>query len=100
MDVMTAIQQFNAGRDPVRLAMKLDKMSANPFAFLRGSCHLFYAQLKQSGPLKKAPLVWSCGDLHLENFGSYKGDNRETYSTSMTLTKALWPRPHGIWCAH
>src|SRR6202023_1394426 len=24
-------------------------------------------------------LAWLCGDLHLENFGSYKGDNRLAY---------------------
>jgi uncharacterized protein (DUF2252 family) len=24
-------------------------------------------------------LTWVCGDLHLENFGSYKGDNRQVY---------------------
>lgn len=24
---------------------------------------------------KTAPAVWSCGDLHLENFGSFKADN-------------------------
>jgi uncharacterized protein (DUF2252 family) len=26
-----------------------------------------------------APSVWICGDLHLENFGAYKGDNRQIY---------------------
>ena len=25
------------------------------------------------------PLAWTCGDLHLENFGCYKGDNRLVY---------------------
>jgi uncharacterized protein (DUF2252 family) len=29
--------------------------------------------------LNAAPAVWVCGDLHLENFGSYKGDNRLSY---------------------
>lgn len=24
-------------------------------------------------------MTWVCGDLHLENFGSYKGDNRLVY---------------------
>jgi uncharacterized protein (DUF2252 family) len=28
---------------------------------------------------KSAPLAWLCGDLHLENFGSYKADNRLVY---------------------
>jgi uncharacterized protein (DUF2252 family) len=27
----------------------------------------------------RSPRAWICGDLHLENFGSYKGDNRLTY---------------------
>ena len=28
---------------------------------------------------KRQPLTWLCGDLHLENSGSYKGDDRLTY---------------------
>jgi uncharacterized protein (DUF2252 family) len=79
MSVMSEIRRYNAGRDPLRLQMKLVKMSADPAVFLRGTCHLFYAHLALQGPLKKAPLVWACGDLHLENFGSYKGDNRQAY---------------------
>ena len=31
------------------------------------------------GRLPKSPTVWACGDLHLENFGSYLGDNRLVY---------------------
>jgi len=73
------IQAFNAGRDPERLAMKYRAMRASPFAFLRGTCHLFYARLPRGGVFKSAPLTWVCGDLHLQNFGSYKGDNRLAY---------------------
>jgi uncharacterized protein (DUF2252 family) len=54
-------------------------MRSDPFVFLRGACHLFYQRLPNVGLFKTAPLVWSCGDLHLENFGSYKGDNRLSY---------------------
>ena len=25
------------------------------------------------------PLVWACGDLHFENFGSFQGDNGLSY---------------------
>jgi uncharacterized protein (DUF2252 family) len=67
---------FNAGRDPERLAMKLAKMRSNAFVFLRGTCHLFYSALPADDVLSKAPATWICGDLHLENFGSFKGDNR------------------------
>ena len=79
MDPIRQIISFNAGRDPERLALKYNKMRANAFAFLRGSCDLFYAQLPLTSLPKNSPLVWVCGDLHLENFGSYKGDNRLVY---------------------
>jgi len=79
MDVVRQILDFNAGREPERLQLKYDKMQADAFVFLRGSCHLFYQQLACKGVFKSAPPVWSCGDLHFENFGSYKGDNRLAY---------------------
>lgn len=79
MDVAACIASFNAGRDPQRLAIKYAKMRASAFGFLRGSCHLFYQRLPRQGSFETAPLAWCCGDLHLENFGSYKGDNRLSY---------------------
>jgi uncharacterized protein (DUF2252 family) len=54
-------------------------MRRDPFTFLRGTCHLFYADWPQTSPLNDAPVTWLCGDIHFENFGSYKGDNRQTY---------------------
>jgi len=78
-DVIAALRAANAGRDPERLAMKYAKMRASPFVFLRGACHLFYAALPDRPLFREAPLTWACGDLHFENFGSYKGDNRQIY---------------------
>ncbi len=79
MDVVQEILQYNAGRDPERLQLKYQRMRSDPFVFLRGACHLFYARLPKGGIFKSAPPVWCCGDLHLENFGSYKGQNRIAY---------------------
>lgn len=79
INIVEAIQQHNAGRDPERLAMKYAKMRQSPFVFLRGACHLFYAALPADPVLDNAPLAWCCGDLHFENFGSYKADNRLVY---------------------
>jgi len=79
MDIVTEIQRFNAGRDPERLRLKYRAMRGSALAFLRGSCHLFYARVAAQGGLPASPLGWICGDLHLENFGSYKGDNRLVY---------------------
>src|SRR4051812_15499880 len=70
------LRKFNAGRDPERLRMKYRAMRSSAFAFLRGTCHLFYERLPQSRMLERAPAAWICGDFHLQNFGSYKGDNR------------------------
>src|SRR5215813_13856703 len=73
------IRQFNQGRDEQLLKLKYQAMRADVFAFFRGSCHLFYEDWPKRTALNDAPPVWSCGDLHLENFGSYKGDNRLIY---------------------
>jgi len=77
--IINEIISNNAGRDPERLAMKYAKMAQSPFIFLRGACHLFYDTLPDSPLFRDAPLAWCCGDLHFENYGSYKGDNRLVY---------------------
>ncbi len=79
MNLVDLIRRANTERDPERLALKYARMRTDPFAFLRGSCHLFYTRLPGEGVVRKPPLAWCCGDLHLENFGSYKGDNRQVY---------------------
>jgi uncharacterized protein (DUF2252 family) len=73
------IKQFNSNRLPAYTALKYQMMAENPFRFLRGACHLFYEDLAASDAVAGYPLSWVCGDLHLENFGSYKGDNRLVY---------------------
>jgi len=78
-DLVERIRSFNEGRDPELLRRKYQRMSANPFAFFRGTCHLFYEDWPVNSPLNTSPPVWISGDLHLENFGSYKGDNRLVY---------------------
>ena len=78
-DVLSRIAAHNAGREPERLRMKYAKMASDPFIFLRGSCHLFYGDWPDRDALDEAPLAWISGDLHLENFGSYRGANRLVY---------------------
>jgi uncharacterized protein (DUF2252 family) len=79
MTVADRIRAFNRGRDPERLAMKLRAMRADPFKFLRGTCHLFYEHLPRDPLVRRAPDAWLCGDLHVQNMGSYKADNRLVY---------------------
>ena len=77
--VVERIQEFNQGRDAELVKLKYQAMRSDVFSFFRGTCHLFYEDFPTDSTLNNAPLVWICGDLHLENFGSYKGDNRLVY---------------------
>lgn len=79
MNPVRRIQRHNQGREPERLALKYRAMRASPFAFLRGTAHLFMDRIDRLDLPRSVPLVWACGDLHLQNFGSYKGDNRLVY---------------------
>jgi uncharacterized protein (DUF2252 family) len=79
-DVPERIERFNAGREPERLALKYLEMCKSPFSFFRGSAHLFWEDLSaQKSALPGSPTVWACGDLHLENFGSFQGNNGLSY---------------------
>ena len=77
--LIAALQRHNAGRHPQLLARKYAKMAQDAFLFLRGADHLFYDALPDTPLFRSAPLAWCCGDLHVENFGSYKGDNGQVY---------------------
>jgi uncharacterized protein (DUF2252 family) len=79
VDVPSEIAKFNAGRDRERLTMKYRLLRASPLQFLRGTCHLFYSRLQTGGIVHEGPPTWVCGDMHLQNFGSYKGDNGLVY---------------------
>lgn len=71
-------------------------MAQNPYRFFRGSCFLFYEDLSRENAFPHtAPAVWGCGDLHLENFGSYTAGNRYVYFDQndfdeATLLPATW----------
>jgi len=73
------LKQFNDGLLPEMVQLKYEAMTENAFRFFRGTCHLFYEDLAAAQPLPLSPLAWICGDLHIENFGSYKGDNKLVY---------------------
>jgi len=78
-NLVERIETFNQDRQPELLKQKYAAMQADEFAFLRGTCHLFYEDWPTESSLNDAPATWICGDLHLQNLGSYKGDNRLVY---------------------
>jgi uncharacterized protein (DUF2252 family) len=77
-DAVEQIASFNAQWDRRLLAAKFEAMAHDAVTFLRATAHLFFDRLRHV-ELPPSPWVFGCGDLHLENFGSYSGDNRLTY---------------------
>lgn len=88
-DIVDQIVQHNDGRDPERLVLKYRAIADNPFSFLRGTCHLFYHQLPEHKVLSEAPPAWLCGDLHIENLGTYRGDNGLIYFDMNDFDEAI-----------
>jgi uncharacterized protein (DUF2252 family) len=76
-DAIDLIAEVNRGRSAGLLRRKFTAMAADPFAFLRASAMLGHrADLLA---LPRTPLAWVCGDLHLQNFGCFRGSNRLVY---------------------
>ena len=73
------IRAFNADRNPVLLAGKYAAMRESTFRFFRGTSHLFNNDIPANSFVWKSPQTWNVGDLHIENFGSFKADNRVPY---------------------
>jgi uncharacterized protein (DUF2252 family) len=73
------IKEFHRDRTEPTRELKYKLMTDNEFTFYRATCHLFYEDLHDNPSLKEGPPVWVCGDLHLENFGSYRASNGLVY---------------------
>src|SRR4029079_416712 len=82
-----AVQEFMAynrpfaRRNPELLRFKIARMAESPFAFFRGTFHLFAGDVV-SGARDVLPLFANAGaeldlvgDLHSENFGTYKAND-------------------------
>jgi uncharacterized protein (DUF2252 family) len=78
-NVTEKILAFNKDRVPAFVKLKYGLISKDAFCFYRGTCHLFYEALAQKITWTDETKCWITGDLHLENFGTYKGDNRVVY---------------------
>ena len=70
------IKEYNRELLPDMVQIKYKLMAENAFRFYRGTNHLFYEDLSKINIIPRSPAAWICGDLHLENYGSYKATNR------------------------
>ena len=83
-DPIQEFMEFNrpfARRSPELLRFKVARMAESPFAFFRGSFHLFACDVLDRGhnPLPlfsgDGPEMDLVGDLHAENYGSFKAED-------------------------
>src|SRR5579885_2591229 len=84
-DPVQEVIRFNqrfAGRYPALLVQKIAKMADSPFGFFRGSFHLFAKDMldgvldpwQNSNPFTQVEIAL-IGDIHSENFGTFKADD-------------------------
>ena len=104
-NVIERIQAFNQEGNPNLIALKYKAMRSDVFAFYRGTCHLFYQDWPHDTPLDAVPAAWVCGDLHLQNLGSYRGDNRLVYFNindfdESALAPCTWDLARLLTCLH
>ncbi|MGW7519680.1 DUF2252 domain-containing protein [Streptomyces sp. NPDC054796] len=71
---VAAVEASNAGRLPALTPIRVGRMAATPFAFLRGSAGLMAYDLAHGTPATGIG-AQLCGDAHAANFGLY-GDAR------------------------
>lgn len=66
---VTAVEESNRGRIPELTAIRVGRMAASPFAFLRGSAGLMAYDLARTPMTGIGAQI--CGDAHAANFGLY-----------------------------
>ncbi|MGW7403148.1 DUF2252 domain-containing protein [Streptomyces sp. NPDC054833] len=72
-DAVSAVEESNRGRIPGLTPIRVGRMAATPFAFLRGSAGLMAYDLARTPMTRIGTQI--CGDAHAANFGLY-GDAR------------------------
>jgi uncharacterized protein (DUF2252 family) len=74
-DPLQLLAESNEGRQKHFVPLRMGRMAASPFAFLRGSACVMAADLSTS-PISGIPVVMD-GDAHVNNFGFYGTPQRE-----------------------
>ena len=72
-DAVAAVEESSQGRLPELAPIRVGRMAATPFAFLRGSAGLMAYDLARTPMTRVRAQI--CGDAHAANFGLY-GDAR------------------------
>jgi uncharacterized protein (DUF2252 family) len=85
-DPVAEFMTFNrafARRNPELLRLKVERMAASPFAFFRGTFHLFARDILdhfyEAAPRLAGAELDLVGDIHSENYGTYQADDGVHY---------------------
>jgi len=74
-DPVAQVIATNEGRVPTLIPVRIGRMTASPFAFLRGAAAVMAADFSQLAATGITPVI--CGDAHLGNFGFYASPERD-----------------------
>jgi uncharacterized protein (DUF2252 family) len=74
-DVLSIIRRSNAGRQKRLIPLRMERMAASPFAFLRGAAAVMAHDLFPTPTIGYDVVL--AGDAHLGNFGLYGTPQRE-----------------------
>jgi len=74
-DVVDQVIRSNEGRLPWLVPVRIGRMVASPYAFLRGAANVHAADFAGLPATGITPVV--CGDAHLGNFGFYASPERD-----------------------
>jgi uncharacterized protein (DUF2252 family) len=74
-DPVATVMASNVGREAALIPLRMARMAASPFAFLRGACAVMAGDLAPT-PIS-GPQVFIDGDAHINNFGLYGTPQRD-----------------------
>ena len=74
-DAVSTVLASNVGREESLIPLRMGRMAASPFAFLRGACAVMAGDLART-PIS-GPQVMIDGDAHINNFGMYGTPQRD-----------------------
>ncbi|WP_336931803.1 DUF2252 domain-containing protein [Acinetobacter bereziniae] len=92
-DPFERVCSFNQPRDAQFTAIKYKLMTSSAFRFFRGSCHLYYEDLATQQTWTDQMTTWICGDLHVENLGSYRSRHQVVYFDLNDFDEAILAHP-------
>jgi uncharacterized protein (DUF2252 family) len=104
-DVLELIEETHAGRLERLVPLRVGRMVASPYAFLRGAAALMAEDFSSRPRTGLEPVV--CGDAHLGNFGFYASPERDLVFDLNDFDEAhpgpwewdLWRLATSVWVA-